>query len=403
MNIPIELKTRIYEHIGIVRQHLEELPPDELREILQSLETHIHDALESKTGGEPSMELLEAILAEMDPPESYGSEQHPAATQPHPDKETPTIASIKARSNPAKRVILVMVIVVVSFMFIMAGISVFLTLWAIARPSMKQASNSEGAGFNQPEAGDTSSDIQIQATKHPVGNLITAGVGWTDYVVGKTRGELIQQLGAPQTNAPPWLMRWDRHPDVEAIISNEGTCREIRFNKGFEGQTVSGVKIGTSVQEARSAYGKTELTWAKGPYVIAEWPSKGVLLYTEKGLVEQIIIFNPRPKTTFPFMDDATVHGQWISTDFIRTIQAFNPLEKAWKGDLFLKELTFFPDGETSLAYTWTNGRLVDNDSISAYTLKEIEGEVYLFMEWMSGDVTVRGNSPQFYVLKRRE
>ena len=92
MNLPIELKTRIYEHIGIVQQHLGELPSDEQREILQSLETHIHDALENRAGGEPSMEFLEAILAEMDPPESYGSEHHPAATQSHPDKETPTLS-----------------------------------------------------------------------------------------------------------------------------------------------------------------------------------------------------------------------------------------------------------------------------------------------------------------------
>ncbi len=73
MNIPIELKTRIYEHIGTVQNHLGELPPDEQREILQSLETHIYDALESRAEGTPSSELLEAIIAELDPPESYGS------------------------------------------------------------------------------------------------------------------------------------------------------------------------------------------------------------------------------------------------------------------------------------------------------------------------------------------
>jgi|GEM_PF-3833263 len=73
MNYPIELKTRIYEHIGTVQKHLGELPPDEQREILQALETHIYDALESRSSGTPGIELLEAIIAELDPPDSYGS------------------------------------------------------------------------------------------------------------------------------------------------------------------------------------------------------------------------------------------------------------------------------------------------------------------------------------------
>ena len=73
MNLTIELKTRIYNHIGKVRQHLTELPPDEQREILQSIETHIHDALESRADENPTLDLLDAIIAEMDPPESYGA------------------------------------------------------------------------------------------------------------------------------------------------------------------------------------------------------------------------------------------------------------------------------------------------------------------------------------------
>jgi hypothetical protein len=73
MNLPIELKTRIYNHIGTVQKHLAELPPDEQREILQSLETHIHEALQARSNGTPDLEILEAIITEMDPPESYAT------------------------------------------------------------------------------------------------------------------------------------------------------------------------------------------------------------------------------------------------------------------------------------------------------------------------------------------
>jgi hypothetical protein len=74
MNLAIELKTRIYEHIGQVRKHLGDFAADEQREIVESIETHIYDALESRVTGEPGMELLDVIIAEMDPPESYGSD-----------------------------------------------------------------------------------------------------------------------------------------------------------------------------------------------------------------------------------------------------------------------------------------------------------------------------------------
>ncbi len=81
MNLSIELKTRIYEHIGQVRNHLGEFPADEQREILESIETHIHDALESRSEGDPAMDLLEAIIAELDPPESYGPRNFNLAQQ----------------------------------------------------------------------------------------------------------------------------------------------------------------------------------------------------------------------------------------------------------------------------------------------------------------------------------
>jgi uncharacterized membrane protein len=139
MNLPTELKTRIYDHIGTVQKHLVELPADEQREILQALEAHIHDALESRSEGQPTLEQLEAILAEMDPPESYGAAPLASATHPRPGKDQPAIAAIKAQGNPIKRLILVLVIVFVSFLIIMAGISIIFSFWAIAHPAMEQS------------------------------------------------------------------------------------------------------------------------------------------------------------------------------------------------------------------------------------------------------------------------
>jgi len=72
MNLSSELTKQVAAHIDEVRNYLGTLPADERQEILQSIESHIHDALQSRSGDEPTSALLDAVIAEMDPPESYG-------------------------------------------------------------------------------------------------------------------------------------------------------------------------------------------------------------------------------------------------------------------------------------------------------------------------------------------
>ncbi len=114
MNLPTELKARIYDHIGTVQKHLGELPSDEQREILQSLEAHIHDALEARSGGQPTLNLLEAILAEIDPPESYG--QRPTSSEP-PNAKAPNIQSKKPSNNGFFKGCLLAVLIFIAFIF----------------------------------------------------------------------------------------------------------------------------------------------------------------------------------------------------------------------------------------------------------------------------------------------
>ncbi|MDF7801561.1 hypothetical protein P4C99_18935 [Pontiellaceae bacterium B1224] len=72
MNLPVELRKRVDEHINAVQQQTE-LPTAEQRKLLQALETHIHKSLEARSEEKPNLEALEAVIAKMDPPESYGS------------------------------------------------------------------------------------------------------------------------------------------------------------------------------------------------------------------------------------------------------------------------------------------------------------------------------------------
>ncbi len=96
--------------------------------------------------------------------------------------------------------------------------------------------------------------------------------------------------------------------------------------------------------------------------------------------------------------------GHWVSIDFVSDIEQFDPEVKSWRGDLCLKELTFLPDGKTDrLFWTWKDGVLHHSgDNTDAKLLiKEMSGEKYLFMEWMSGDVIHKGFPPKYYVLKK--
>jgi len=210
MNLPKELTKQMKVHLNEVRKYLGNLPADERQEILQSIESHIYDALQSRSNGEPTAALLDAVLAEMDPPESYG--------------ELPP--------QPAKKK---------SFH------------WRIVIPSL----------------------ILIA--------VIIAGIKW--------------------------------------------------------------------------------------------WP-------TEK----------------------PTVVGRWVSVDFVSSIEQFDPEAKSWRGDLYLKELTFLPDGKTDRPFwTWQNDILHHSgDNTNAkFIIKRISGREYLFLQWMSADVTIKGHPPKYYVLKK--
>jgi serine protease AprX len=95
--------------------------------------------------------------------------------------------------------------------------------------------------------------------------------------------------------------------------------------------------------------------------------------------------------------------GNWRSVDFVRSPEDFKPGTRQYQDDLFLKEFQFFKNGRTSLDWTWkqdyithTNGR-----TRARYYIKTIDGTDYLFLPWLSGDVTVLGRKPSYYVLTR--
>jgi hypothetical protein len=129
----------------------------------------------------------------------------------------------------------------------------------------------------------------------------------------------------------------------------------------------------------------------------------GYLIYTAKNAP-------PPPSPTpvpnaFEFESDERVLGKWVTVDFVRNIGNFKPKDTRWSGDLYLKDLTFYEDGTTSGPWEWTKGRLFHpGDHTGArYVINDMQGVPYLFIEWISGDVTIRGQEPWYYVLRKEE
>jgi len=106
-----------------------------------------------------------------------------------------------------------------------------------------------------------------------------------------------------------------------------------------------------------------------------------------------------------PFVNDPQVIGEWESVDFVADIPSFNPDHPNWTGELFLKGLTFREDGRTAKPWlTWTKGVLIHHGDKTAshYEIREIKAMSYMFFEWKSGDVTISGMKPYYYVLKKK-
>ncbi len=83
------MQAAISRYLVEVATYLGGRTPDQRRELLADLESHIHEAL-ARRGHEPTLDDLEAVLAEMAPPESYaaGQEAQVSGLQPAPVRES---------------------------------------------------------------------------------------------------------------------------------------------------------------------------------------------------------------------------------------------------------------------------------------------------------------------------
>jgi len=109
-------------------------------------------------------------------------------------------------------------------------------------------------------------------------------------------------------------------------------------------------------------------------------------------------------KIDLPFVDDPAVLGRWKSVAYARSQALFSPAAIPADPDLFYKGLEFLPGGKIdNPEQTWTKGALISpaDKTASRYTIKNMDGMDYMFLEWKSGDYILRDMPPGYYVLVR--
>ncbi|MEI8095075.1 MAG: hypothetical protein WCG80_12755 [Spirochaetales bacterium] len=112
------------------------------------------------------------------------------------------------------------------------------------------------------------------------------------------------------------------------------------------------------------------------------------------------------------FVNDAALVGTWNVVDFVKDQVDFVPGSKSFTGSLYFgPQVTFYPYATpTSSAswtsplggVTWTNGIVWGADmGAMEYTHLDTGGKNYLFVQWKSGDYSIMGNKPYYYVFQK--
>ncbi len=115
-----------------------------------------------------------------------------------------------------------------------------------------------------------------------------------------------------------------------------------------------------------------------------------------------------------PFADDPAIIGRWKACGLCREKDDFPLNAEEQDCALFFKSITFEPGGHCSSVYgektvsgdekqTWTKGCVLCkwNSTSCAYEIRRLAKKEYLFIEWKSGDYTLAGLKPVYYVMER--
>lgn len=109
-----------------------------------------------------------------------------------------------------------------------------------------------------------------------------------------------------------------------------------------------------------------------------------------------------------PFENDERVIGHWELVDYLPDKEMFHPQKpKTVPDHQRIKELYFLPGGEWYWCFGWTKGYLLSSfgyphqQGMNPYTVEEIHGEIYLFVEMKFEQYYQWGGKPEVWVFRK--
>lgn len=142
-------------------------------------------------------------------------------------------------------------------------------------------------------------------------------------------------------------------------------------------------------------------------YLFVEWISNDVTILNRTPCY---YVFKKSTDSNHTASSVSDPVGKWTVVDFVRDIKQFNPRQQNMTGPFTLKNLYFLKSGVVWWIYkddfrrkkTWSGNTVDYEPSYPAHFIIQSFGDDdYLFIEWISGDVTERGQKPYYYVLKK--
>jgi hypothetical protein len=143
------------------------------------------------------------------------------------------------------------------------------------------------------------------------------------------------------------------------------------------------------------------------------FPMKSINSYQSQGSLGNKTFTVQYAKTDnidLPFVNDPQAVGEWECVNIVAKQDDFAPGAQAGPHELSLKRLTLLEGGKPKRSITWPNfsswtkGILInlENKSACHYDLREIKGQLYMFLELKNGDVMILGRDPSYYVLRKQ-
>jgi len=381
-------------YLKLIEKNLAQIDHPQRSEILANVGEHLDSKYAELSPQQTTWESFQQIITEMGPPEEYA--------------ELLSEDNIrKATSTSGLNTFLAIV-----FITVLAAVGGYLI-------------------YNAKEIQPAMADPVIYVNDLPVNGIV---IGQPDCTA-----DFVQSLLGPpvRVDSDGKMLRYT-DDGFDLWFSGNKHLSEIHLNRGFKGKLDTGITMASSRKDVFSAYGKPldkiqasdlhrknddRVLYQKGDISRIYYGQPGLIFWFRGDSITQIVPFKGRMKNPhatlesnaklFEFEPDDRLLGRWITIDFVKTIDEFDPAKRNWQGELFLKELTFEDDGRLGWRneemsgrkdHHWTKGKIgLNSQRASLYDLREIDGKTFLFFEWISGDVTIRGQKPAYYVLKKKE